>query len=70
VDRAVKYLDATLDLPPELQHPMEEYLRNSDDMERVEVVAWNLTTGPVEYLLAYIEGAIDPYRERIESVDS
>ena len=49
---------------------MEEYLRNSDDMERVEVVAWNLTTGPVEYLLAYIEGAIDPYRERIESVDS
>jgi len=66
----VKYLEATLDLPPALRHPMEEYLRSSDALERVEVIAWNLTTGPVEYLLAYIEGDIGPYRERIEAVDS
>jgi len=66
----VKYLDATLDLPPDLRHPMEEFLRNSGAIDRVELLAWNLTRGATEYLLAYVEGEIDRYRDRIEAVDS
>jgi predicted DNA binding protein len=66
----VKYLDATFDLPPELRHPMGEFLRDSDAIARIEIRAWNITPGDVEYILAHVEGAIGPYRERIASVDS
>lgn len=66
----MRYLDATLKLPPELRHPMEEYMRESDAIEHAEILAWNLTPERVEYVLAYVDGAMEPYRERIESVDT
>jgi len=65
----VKYLDATLDLPQEMRHPIEEFLRESDSVERIEILAWNVTQGPVEYVLTRVDGAIEPYRERIESME-
>ena len=52
-------LDATLDLPQEMRHPIEEFLRESDSVERIEILAWNVTQGPVEYVLTRVDGAIE-----------
>jgi predicted DNA binding protein len=66
----MKYLDATIKFPPEFRHPMERFLRDSEAVHRIEILAWDVTPGSVEYALAYVDGAIEPYRRRIESVDS
>jgi predicted DNA binding protein len=66
----VKYLDVVLDMPPAFQHPMEEFLRTEDAVEREELLGWNQSAETVEYALLYVEGAIEPYRERIDRVDS
>jgi len=66
----VKYLDAVLDMPPELRHPMEAFLRHEDAVEREELLGWNTSGEGIEYALFYIEGELDRYRERIDRVDS
>lgn len=65
----VKCLEATFNLPPRLRHPTEEFIGRSDAAERVEIIAWNVSPESVEYVLAYVRGAIEPYREHIRSVD-
>lgn len=66
----MKYLDVVLDMPPAFQHPMEEFLRHEDAVEREELLGWNTSGEAIEYALFYIEGEIDAYRERIARVDS
>ena len=66
----MKYLDVVLDMPPAFQHPMEEFLRHEDAVEREELLGWNQSPEVVEYALLYVEGDIEPYRERIDRVDS
>lgn len=66
----VKYLDATLDLPPALQHPMERFLRGSDAVRREELLAWNTSPEDVEYALFFVEGDREAYRDRIRDVES
>lgn len=66
----MKYLDAVLDMPPEFQHPMEEFLRHEDAVEREELLGWNTSGEGIEYALFYIEGDRDRYGERIDRVDS
>ncbi|MFB6300299.1 MAG: helix-turn-helix domain-containing protein [Halobacteriales archaeon] len=66
----MKYLDLKVDLPSELRHPMEEFLRTADAIDREELLAWNLTPETVEYALFYVEGDIGAYRSRIADVDS
>lgn len=65
----MKYLDVTLDLPPGLRHPMEEFLRSSDAVEREELLAWN-TSGEDTYALFYVVGDVGPYRDAIDDVES
>ncbi|PSQ18213.1 bacterio-opsin activator [Halobacteriales archaeon QS_8_69_26] len=66
----MKYLDVTLDLPPALRHPMEEFLRGSEAIDREELLAWNTSAEAVEYALFYVEGDLAAYRDRIDRVDS
>jgi predicted DNA binding protein len=66
----MRYLDVVLDLPPALQHPMEEFLRNQPAIDREELLAWNTSHPELEYALFFVEGEIDPYRERIHEVES
>lgn len=65
----MRYLHARLDQPDWMRHPMQEFLAESEAMERVELHAWNLSREDVQFALFYIEGDIDAYRERIETVD-
>jgi predicted DNA binding protein len=64
----VKYIDVTLELPPEFRHPMEQFLQDSTAVSRIEILAWDITPASVEYILAYAVGSMEPYRERAESV--
>ncbi|WEL17029.1 Transcriptional regulator, contains HTH domain [Halorhabdus sp. SVX81] len=67
----MRYLRARLDLPAELHHPMQEFLRESDRMEREELLTWNVLPGrDVEYALFYAVGDRAAYREAIDDVDS
>ena len=66
----MRYLDVTLDLPPALRHPMDEFLRSSPAIEREELLAWNLSAEDVEYALFYVDGEIEAYRQEIRAVDS
>lgn len=66
----MKYLDLSVDLPPHLRHPMEEFLRSTDAIDREELLAWNLTPTTVEYALFYVEGELEAYRSRIAAVES
>jgi predicted DNA binding protein len=67
----MRYLRARLDLPPELRHPMQEWMRKSDAMEREELLTWNVLPGrDHEYALFYSVGDQSAYREAIESVES
>ena len=50
---------------------MQEFIRNSDAIEREELVTWNrLPEREVEHLLFYVVGDREPYRQAIDSVDS
>lgn len=67
----MRYLRARLDLPRAMRHPMQQFIRESDAVEREELLTWNLLPGrDVEYALFYVVGDIDPYREVIDTVDS
>lgn len=66
----MKYLELTVDMPAWARHPMQEFCRQSDAMGRVELITWNVTGEGAEYAFFRMQGDIDAYRDRIESVDS
>jgi predicted DNA binding protein len=67
----MRYLMARFDLPRELRHPMQEFVRTTEAVRRLELLAWHLLEGEeIEHALFYVEGDLDPYREAIENVES
>jgi predicted DNA binding protein len=67
----MRYLRVRLDLPPELRHPMQQWARESEVMEREELLTWNvLPDREYEFALFYVVGEQSAYREAIESVES
>lgn len=67
----MRYLRVRLDLPAELRHPMQDFLRESELMHREELLTWNLLPGQdVEYALFYVVGEQDAYREAIAAVET
>lgn len=66
----MRYLHARLDQPEWMRHPMQRFLARSDAMEREELHAWNLSREDVQFVLFYVVGDIDAYRERIDAVDA
>lgn len=66
----MRYLTARLEQPPWMRHPMQEFLATSEAMRREELLGWNLSRDDVQVLLFYVEGDVDAYRERIETVES
>ncbi|NEU56319.1 helix-turn-helix domain-containing protein [Halorussus sp. MSC15.2] len=67
----MKYLTLTLRQPRRTRHPMQNFIADSESVEREELLAWNLLHGEdVEYVLFYVEGDVEPYREVISGVES
>ena len=67
----MKYLTLTLRQPRETRHPMQNFIADSEAVEREELLAWNLLhEEPIEYALFYVEGDLDPYRDAISGVES
>ena len=67
----MKYLTLTVRQPRETRHEMQNFIADSDAVEREELLSWNLLHGEdVEYALFYVEGDVDPYREAIDDVAS
>ena len=67
----MKYLEAWLDQPDWMIHPMQAFTRHEDAVEYVELLAWNLSgETAIEYELFYVEGARDRYRDALEAVAS
>ena len=65
----MRYLHVRLDQPAWMRYPMQEFLVTSDAMHRAELHAWNLSRDDVQFALFYIDGDIDAYRERIDTVE-
>ncbi|PSP41594.1 bacterio-opsin activator [Halobacteriales archaeon QH_10_70_21] len=65
----MRYIRVRLEQPEWMRHPMQEFLATSESMVREEMLAWNLSREDVSFLLFYVEGDIDAYRERIEAVE-
>jgi len=65
----MRYLQARLDRPEWMRHPMQRFLASSPSMERAELHAWNLSREDVQFALFYMAGDAGAYRERIEGVD-
>lgn len=67
----MKYLTLALRQPRATRHPMQNFIADSEAVAREELLAWNLLPGEaVEFVLFYVEGEIDPYREAISGVES
>lgn len=66
----VKFLRLTLRQPPEIRHPMQEFLRESSAVDREELWAWTMVGEERDRLLFYVAGDRDPYREAIDGVES
>lgn len=66
----MQFVDLRVDQPPAARHPMEAFMRETDAVEREALVTWNLTPDGEEYALFSVEGDIERYRERIDTVDS
>lgn len=50
---------------------MQNFIADSEAVQREELLAWNLLHGEdVEYVLFYVEGDLEPYREAIAGVES
>jgi predicted DNA binding protein len=49
---------------------METFLRETDALERAELLTWNVSPDGVEYALFHLEGDVDRYRARIDEVGS
>ncbi len=65
----MRYLEARLDQPDWMRHPMQEFLVASPAMHRAELRAWNLSREDVQFALFYMEGDVDAYRDRIADVE-
>lgn len=65
----MRYARLRLEQPDRMRHPMQEFLAASEAMEREAMLAWNLFRDDVQFLLFYVEGDVDAYRDRIASVD-
>ena len=67
----MNYLTLVLRQPRETRHPMQNFIADSDAVVREELLSWNLLPGEdVEYLLFFVEGEREPYRDAIAAVDS
>lgn len=66
----MRYLTARLEQPAWMRHPMQEFLSNSESMRREELLGWNLSRDDVQLLLFYVEGDVDAYRTRMETIDA
>ncbi|WP_254837685.1 helix-turn-helix domain-containing protein [Natronomonas marina] len=65
----MRYVRIRLDQPAWMRHPMQEFLATSEAMQREEMLAWNLSRDDVQFLLFYVEGDVDAYRERVAEVE-
>jgi len=63
----MRHLRVRLGFPPRTRHPMHQLLVDHPEMHREELWSWNFT-GEAPAVLFRVEGARDPYRERIASV--
>lgn len=67
----MRYCELHLRQPEWMEHPMQQFLREGDVVEFEELLSFNPMRGhDVEYALFYVAGAIEPYREAIDDVDS
>jgi predicted DNA binding protein len=66
----MKVLRLTLRQPPELRHPMQDFLRESPAVDREELWAWTMFGTDADRLLFYVAGEMEPYREAISSVET
>jgi hypothetical protein len=67
----VKYLDATLDLPDDLLHPMAAFARHEDVVRYEELVAWTVRPDRgLEYALFYVEADPEPYERALREVET
>lgn len=65
----MKHARITLRFPEPTRHPMQSFLRESSDLYREELWAWN-HLGDALTALFYVEGEIDAYRDAIHAVDT
>jgi predicted DNA binding protein len=65
----MRYLHARLTQPEWMQHPMQQFLADSESMERAELRAWNVSRDDVQFALFFVEGDREAYRERIRTVE-
>lgn len=65
----MRYVRVRLDQPEWMRHPMQEFLATSEAMEREEMLAWNLSRDDVQFLLFYVEGDVEAYRERVAGIE-
>ncbi|WP_327050834.1 helix-turn-helix domain-containing protein [Halomicrococcus gelatinilyticus] len=62
----MKYLHLTLYHPPEQRNPMREFVMEHDDLERAELLNWNLSHPEYDYLLFRIVGDPEPYAAALD----
>lgn len=65
----MRYLHARLDVPAAMRHPLQSFVAESEAMNYAKLLAWNQSFETVQFALLYIDGDIDAYRNRIESVE-
>lgn len=67
----MRYLRAWIDLPDRYRHPMQEFIRETDAVEREEMLTFNLTGDDGhESLLFRVYGDRERYLDAIDDVDS
>ncbi|WP_438268697.1 hypothetical protein [Halocatena marina] len=67
----MKYLRLMLRYAPVAQHPMHQFMTESDAIDRELLVAWNLTAEKdVTYALFYVVGERDQYENALEAVET
>jgi hypothetical protein len=66
----MKFLRVTLRLAPPIRHPMQEFVADSDAVEREEMWAWTMVEADVDRLLFYVVGETEPYARAIRDLDS
>jgi predicted DNA binding protein len=65
----MRYMRTRLSQPDWMRHPMQQFMRESDALQRGELHAWNLSREDRQYALFYFRGDIEAYRERIAGVE-
>ena len=64
----MRHLRVRLGFPPRVRHPMHQFLVDHPEMRREELWSWNFA-GETPAVLFRVEGAREPYRQRIAAVD-